>query len=548
MTFSISPQRRELPQYSPQDLAAFLADGPDLRLVVEENALSGIRRQAAAGRLREVGGVLVGRHYQLGDRYLVHIQDHVAVPSGSSGAVHFDFDESSIQAILAHLDLEPDRYVVGWYHSHLGGPPFMSQLDDRLHSGHFTQPWHISCVVSAGSWGRVAGFWRMTDGVLEAINDYALSIVTQGSPSEQQSRFIAACGITDPSAENHALGIMSLLPDLGVGDESPLVQAVMAGDTKALGADGLADVTFLVRAALAAAANPAVVKELETIGERLRVLRLFTDVVTPTLIARVLTDRVSIGGGECYSYSPESRQLHRIGLEDGWLLPVRVSGMPQWICHSPDGTGWIVTNTPRLIRLPRVDKETWLAGDTTYKIATTELPGLSGPPVELAVREGTAWVRCAGTWHVFDLTSDPEEGIAVESLRSGPLPTPNCVLVGGNGMIPAEAPPHLLGIDAERLCLWTMDERGWQLTAAAPLAEPWPSARILQCVLTGQGWHLLLDTGDGQHMLLADRHNLTVLHRLVRTREQQIVADLTALTGDGSGQVYVLAGQVLYRG
>src|SRR5579862_1983877 len=141
--FSISPVRRPLPQDNPERAHLRYCLGSGVRLEISEAVLSSMRRQCSQNSMEETGGVLLGRHLETEQGYVVIVDDHLPVPSGDRSAIHFTFDEQSIQAIFARVSTSTD-YVVGWYHSHVSGAPFMSNLDCRLHQEHFPLPWHVS--------------------------------------------------------------------------------------------------------------------------------------------------------------------------------------------------------------------------------------------------------------------------------------------------------------------------------------------------------------------------------------------------------------------
>lgn len=542
--FSISPVRRDLPQDHPAETAEFLAAGADYQLVISDRALSGMRREAGASPKREIGGVLVGRHYRTAGQYLVVVEDHVSLPSRDRSAAHFEFDESSIQAIARRLEAHPDQYVVGWYHSHVGGAPFMSGMDKELHGDHFRQPWHVSCVVSAGSWGRPAGFWRMLDGELVEVADYAVMMSEREEPADPHQQFLAACGFTE--AARPEFGLVSLLSALGIEEHGP-VAAAMAGVAEGWReSTALADVLFLVNVARAVGESAAAVSELDRLSERLRQLRVFGDVFEPVMLAGAVNDRISIRDNECYSYSERSGRISRLDIENRVVIPVRVAARPVSIAHGPDGHAWVLTTHNRLIRMPVVDTMRWLEGDHSFAALAVSVPELTTRPFQLMVTESEIWLRSGSEWHRIRYEQDGET-ITLGTVDTGALPAAGCILVPGNGLSGADGEPMLMSSESGRLRIWAPGEPGWRLTHDVLLPLPWRNLDLTHACQHGLGWYLLFKDDFRGRLGLFDRDSLALIYQLVRTVDDDTVLPLKAISGDGNGHLYAQAGGLLYR-
>lgn len=541
--FSVSPVRRDLPQDHPPDAREFFTGGAEYLLVVAERALSGMRRQAGASPRREIGGVLVGRHYRTVDQYLVTVEDHVAVPSRNTGAAHFEFDESSIQAIQRRLARRPDQYVVGWYHSHIGGTPFMSSMDEILHGDHFRQPWHVSCVVSAGSWGRAAGFWRMADGELVEISDYSIAVSQVGDSDDQHHAFLGACGFAE--AEKPEFSVASLVSMLGAAEGGPLTEGIAEAAAAWQETEGLADAQFLIHVAQTVAANPEAMAEVESLSHRMRQLRVLGDIAEPALFSGALNDRISASGDECYAYAEGKAMLSRIDIDEGVVIPVRVASRPASVAHAPDGHAWVLTESARLLRMPTVDTVRWLDGDHDFPVMAAELPKLPTRANQLVVGESTVWLRAAKTWHRIAYTRD--DAIRLGAEDSGQLPVADCLFVSGNGLYDDDAGPTIVANDDGRLKTWAAHGSGWTLRQDVPLPSPWNKQDLVQVSSHGLGWYLLFrDQGKGQ-LCLFDRDSLELVYQVVRPPKDDFILPLTAICGDGEGRLYVQAGGVLYR-
>ncbi len=540
--FTVTVTERDLPQNHPAEIVTFRSDAPEYQLVVGERVLTGIRRQAGNSPISEIGGVLVGRHYDTGGHYLVNVADYIPVPSKDSGVAHFAFDESSIKAILAGLEQRPDHYVVGWYHSHVAGEPFMSTMDFELHRTHFPLPWYVSCVVSLGAWGRSAGFWRMTNDELRNVADYAVS-VNDYSPRSQQ-RHLEACGFDEQATIEPNL--IALVRALGVEDNSALATVIedTAADWQRSGR--LSDVRFLIIAAKAAVGNPAAVADLDRLSLRLDRLRLLSDILESVELP-LMYDRIALRDKECYSYSRDRLDMYRFELDQGTRLPVWVESEPTDMSHAPDRHPWVVTRG-RVIRLDRVDPVRWRDGDRTFDVASTKLPDLPDEPEQILVSDAHVWLRTDSTWHRFTWRVDGAK-VVLAAEASGQLPGDGCVLVDGNGFESSAEPPVLLGSDDGMLRLWRMADDGedpsWQPAVEAALPAPWHELMVVRACRSGQGWYVLLaEDEEEKHLCLFDTHTLALVYHAFRTADDEPVTDLSS---DGAGRVYVDVGGVLYR-
>ncbi|MFF2949761.1 Mov34/MPN/PAD-1 family protein [Kitasatospora sp. NPDC057965] len=540
--FTISPVRRELPQDNPPPLARFLEAGPGLRLVVRERMLNGIRMQAGASPTKEIGGVLVGRHYRTGDRYLVEVDDYVAMPSRDSSASHFEFDQRSIRAIFERLEKRPDQYVVGWYHSHTFGDPFMSDLDHRLHQDHFPEPWYVSCVASIGSRGRSAGFWRMRGAELVEISDYELAVATGGDPASAQKRYLASCGLREQQDGPPALA--DLLPLLGMPADGAVARLFHELAEDRAEESGLATVRFLVRAAKAVSADPRAVTDLEEFERRLARFRRPSDVLTPLARAPGLRGLISIGGTDYCAYSLDKHKLQRLDLTSLFTFSVRAESPPVCVAHAPDGHVWVLTGSG-LIRFPVIDTAALRKGDLSFEVSGADLPDTDGAPEQIVAVEGGLWLRSATTWYRYECTAGSEGKILLAARASGPLPGRGSVFVGDNGLGGPLAPPVLLANEEGTLRTWKAVEDGWAPSAAAELPRPWNGKPVVQAAVSGLGWHVLFDDGGARELCLFDLHTLELVHHVVCEDEEDRI---TGLSGDGSGKVYLQTEGVLHRG
>ena len=162
--FEISVKKRTMPYEIPGDIPSYVLDsGQNFTLYITDIALIRMRQVSQADPKREIGGVLLGVHYQRGSRVVVEITKALELPSSNTSITHYEFDSQALLSLHSNLANDTELYVVGWFHSHVGlGDPFMSGFDTTLHSSHFPKHWHVSAVVGGGSQGGPLGFgeWR----------------------------------------------------------------------------------------------------------------------------------------------------------------------------------------------------------------------------------------------------------------------------------------------------------------------------------------------------------------------------------------------------
>lgn len=99
----------------------------------------------------EIGGFLIGRyldHKTEPETYDLVIDQYLQ-PSETE---HQDVYQIKFGTVAMHdldkaLELNPDKALVGWFHTHPGHSPFLSQPDLNIHNGTFTQNWQIAIVV-----------------------------------------------------------------------------------------------------------------------------------------------------------------------------------------------------------------------------------------------------------------------------------------------------------------------------------------------------------------------------------------------------------------
>jgi len=105
----------------------------------------------SAAQLREMGGVLIGRHgTDLTDDGLptVRIEEAIPADGASEGEATIHFTAEAWEAIYREIDERGlDGVVVGWYHTHPGFGAFYSPVDEASHERYFSNPWQVGLVI-----------------------------------------------------------------------------------------------------------------------------------------------------------------------------------------------------------------------------------------------------------------------------------------------------------------------------------------------------------------------------------------------------------------
>lgn len=340
-----------MPQDNPEHAHALYCLGSGVRLEMSESVLSSMRRQCSQNSMEETGGVLLGRHLETEHGYVVIVDDHLPVPSGDRSAIHFTFDKQSIQAIFARVSTSID-YVVGWYHSHVSGAPFMSSLDCRLHQEHFPLPWHVSCVVGAGEWGMPVDFWRLCGDELIGLEEYVIVVKPGAAPIVAHQRYLRACLADEAHEPVSADFAAPLLADLGVDPEGPLGQAIQRAQlSTGTSATRLDELRLVIDLAVVLAANPAAAHDLGGLSDKLGRARALVDTVSFVALSGEFRGHMSFCGTKGIFLTPGSPSVSWFDASLNMVWPVNLPLPVLAACFSADGTAWLAADGKALIRL-----------------------------------------------------------------------------------------------------------------------------------------------------------------------------------------------------
>ncbi len=97
----------------------------------------------------EIGGFLLGRYLDHKNETYDLVIDEYMQPSETEhqDVYQIKFGTTAMHDLDKALELNPDKALVGWFHTHPGHSPFLSQPDMNIHNGTFTQNWQVAIVV-----------------------------------------------------------------------------------------------------------------------------------------------------------------------------------------------------------------------------------------------------------------------------------------------------------------------------------------------------------------------------------------------------------------
>ncbi|MFP3986317.1 Mov34/MPN/PAD-1 family protein [Streptomyces sp. E11-3] len=545
--FSISPVPRVSLKDTPPRIADIPVGSDGFRLEVADHVLAGMRSHSALDPEQECGGVLLGRHYRTGDQYAVRITDSLAVPSESRSQVHFDFDDSSMDAILARLEEGADEYVVGWYHSHVDGAPFMSRTDQRTHQRHFATPWYVSCVIGAGEWGVPVGFWRWADGRLRTIDDYC--VTTQAVPPrsglENHRRSLRACGMPEDSAETSALRVLSLFTALGIDPRGPLGQALLPPKQSSAGRRWLlgsgSELQLIVGLASAAAEDVRAAAELTLVKDRLLRTRPLRDVLQRVLVDDDFTDHIAVHHGICCMLDPDAETVRRYDIARGLWVHVSLGVRLSTLSFGPDDDLYLTADDQRLYKLPPTVKQN--DAGYQYEFHTMVMKGLDGTCRQLLAAQDEIWVLTDSRWYRYPY---PQRVEGISPLASGPLPAADHHFVLEEPVSESSSAPFLLTAGNGSLSTWRHEAGTWVLRGTSDLPQPFHDVPVVQVCCGGSGIHVLFEHRTGRQLALFERESLRLLCHFLDSDNIDPVKP-TGLGADRAGRVYVRADESLYR-
>jgi proteasome lid subunit RPN8/RPN11 len=545
--FAFRPVRRATPQDRPEDVPDYVLDElTRYALYVTDQVLNGVRLYARQFADVEVGGVLVGRHYQRGELTVVSVSNFVPLPSGDSSATHFVFDEQAIRTLHSQLK-GADGYVVGWFHSHVRiGDPFMSVFDLRLHQDHFKQPWFVSCVVGGGEWAMPVGFWRMEGSKLLEIGEYFVRMTATTPLAEQSRRFFRACDAEERPLSKLLKRLDTLGHHLGLADESPVLAAFRKGIANSASAPlrsrAVEPLAALFDLATALSADLPVA-EVRGFSDRLRHVDLLDDAIQLALKAREIPPRIAVRGDRCHAIHPGRSEIYQFNFVDNVFWPITLQGAPRLVdlAYSDDGMLYVLAQEGSLYCFPEESYLSPLLNPATGEVRTLVgrlilIPDLEPAPQAVCPCGEQIFLHCGPRVYRLHLNkSDPRNNPGIE-----PLPVD---LSGWHStvLLPLDGQLNILAVDDGTIA--RLDDSGRVLTRA-PLPTHWRSWRLVDASAVSCGLFALFNN-DGGQLTLLDVESLELIVHYIQDTPAQYADELTALAVDALGRCFLRKGRTI---
>ena len=142
--------------------------------------------EAALHSSREAGGILFGNTAVDG----IHILSSRPLPCEHAmgpGFVLSARDEKRLAEIVSSTPAEPGLVglqILGWYHSHIASPIFLSERDLEIHSRHFSKSFQVALVIHLSSERRPRGtfFYREPSGEMRTDSRYQEFTIQPAAP------------------------------------------------------------------------------------------------------------------------------------------------------------------------------------------------------------------------------------------------------------------------------------------------------------------------------------------------------------------------------
>jgi proteasome lid subunit RPN8/RPN11 len=473
---------------------------------------------------------------------VVVVTDHLAVQSDSKSALHFDFDKRSIGMILARLEGSAD-YVVGWYHSHIIGSPFMSSIDHDNHREHFPLPWYVSCVVASGEWGLPVDFWQLVDDELVNIGEYAIDIASEETATDTHQEFLRACQVPSSPVRVSPEYLAGLLPEVGMRADDTVGRALLdslPGDCLATRLD---EFRLVVDLAAALAADPGAADKIAQLRGRLSAALSYEGKLVRELISDRLADQFAFCRRRGVSVTRGDNAVNWFDLRYDVTYPVSLDAPILAASFSADGAVWLLSGGGSVIRMVPAAR---IIGEMEGPLFHTDrysIPKLKGEPRQVAADEANLWVTTSEHWYRIPIGPE-QQRIRVGQMLELPDADEHFLL---DGFIGPLSPDRLLTLARGCLQTWGPDGSGIRKIAEQALAEPWSRWRLTGACCGAEGLYLLFDDGEKGQLGLFDRESLTPTHHYMYDISDTGMLPPSEARADPFGRVYLRCGSVLCR-
>ncbi|MEL6671107.1 MAG: Mov34/MPN/PAD-1 family protein [Bacteroidota bacterium] len=120
--------------------------------------------------IKEVGGFLLGRSMPGDITSLEHFVP--AMATEFSSPTRLTFSEADILALDRQLEENPGWCLTGWFHTHPGHTPYLSDIDLSTHLGFFRAPYMVAMVLDPKTANHDTGmFVQKRDGQMNNQDD-----------------------------------------------------------------------------------------------------------------------------------------------------------------------------------------------------------------------------------------------------------------------------------------------------------------------------------------------------------------------------------------
>lgn len=397
-----------------------LAGHPLGRTFIDVDVLREIRRVAHDCRGgAEMGGLLAGTGSMVESGAEVVVRETRFVDSSDRSVTHFAFDFERVRKVVEQAERE-GLDIVGWFHTHAGGVPLMSVLDDELHRTLFGEEWQLAIVGSTVLAGPLVGIWHLQGGELTELTDY-YTHVTRGIASDRHDAAlrtvqsdVAFCGTWDPALLGTAL-------ELTVGRDP--VSTSLAGPVAGASA---AERWRTVVARAIHGASPVIGGEPEDEAARAVGVLDHVGMVSggTTLLEGIpLAGDADFRGGVLCALDGSRSGLLVLDLHKGRLQRLRIDmNIPALVDVAFDGeAAWLVTADGEVVVIPEIAG--LLTGEMFQPRLVDALPDCANP--RLCAVDGVcaiSWVSSSGHRDVTFCGRDPRETVetsTAQALRTG---------------------------------------------------------------------------------------------------------------------------------
>jgi proteasome lid subunit RPN8/RPN11 len=161
-----------------------LPSAEKVQVLVGSKAFLNINSHIGIDISREVGGILIGAPYNWQEKLYVEIIDSLSVKVSSSSAIHLEISSEIWSNTITTLSEKfPEKYLVGWYHTHPRNQIFFSDPDISIHKNFFMQFWHVALVLEPVK--KKTGFFIWDTGNIRKSKGYYVNYPPDIIPSER---------------------------------------------------------------------------------------------------------------------------------------------------------------------------------------------------------------------------------------------------------------------------------------------------------------------------------------------------------------------------